>query len=76
MELSEARAVMAEHRIRRLPVVKDGALVGILSLGDVAVAAASKREVGEALEAISDSDSTRERNAGPDVGTPARARRS
>jgi CBS domain-containing protein len=76
MELSEARAMMAEHRIRRLPVVKDGALVGILSLGDVALAAASKREVGEALEAISDSDSTREHNAGPDVGTPPRARRS
>jgi CBS domain-containing protein len=74
MEVSEARAMMAEHRVRRLPVVKDGELVGIVSLGDVALAAASKREVGEALEAISDSESTRERNPGPDIGTPSRAR--
>ena len=29
--------------LRRLPVVKDGQLVGILSLGDVALASASKR---------------------------------
>jgi CBS domain-containing protein len=76
MELSEAREMMAEHRVRRLPVLKDGELVGIISLGDVALAAASKREVGEALEAISDSESTRQRNAGPTVGTPERARRS
>jgi CBS domain-containing protein len=76
MELSQAREMMAEHRVRRLPVVKDGELVGIVSLGDIALAASSKREVGETLEEISDSDSTRERNAGPSIGTPERARRS
>jgi CBS domain-containing protein len=75
MELSEARDMMAANRVRRLPVLKDTTLVGIVSLGDIALAAASKREVGEALEAISDSESTRTHNAGPDVGTPQRARR-
>jgi CBS domain-containing protein len=68
--VAEARTLMAEHRIRRLPVVKDRRLVGIVALGDVAVAEASKRAVGEALQVISDSDSTRELNGGPDPGTP------
>ena len=69
-ELSDARAQMGHARIRRLPVVKDGRLVGVLSLGDVAVALSSKREVGNALEQISESESTSALNDGPTVGTP------
>jgi signal-transduction protein with cAMP-binding, CBS, and nucleotidyltransferase domain len=65
---------MAERRIRRLPVVKDGRLVGMLSLGDVALGSASMRGVGETLSAISTSSATQETNAGPDVGTPDRVR--
>jgi CBS domain-containing protein len=72
MRLSEARNLMAEMRIRRLPVVKGEELVGILSLGDVAVADASSRAVGDALEEISRSDSTMEMNQRPDRGTPGR----
>jgi CBS domain-containing protein len=34
-ELERARALMAEHHVRRLPVVEEGRLVGILSHGDV-----------------------------------------
>ena len=70
--LAEARRLMAEHRVRRLPVCKAEALVGIVSLGDVAVADASARAVGEALRDVSESDATSERSGGPDAGTPDR----
>lgn len=69
-ELADARGVMERERVRRLPVVKQGALVGMLSLGDVAVALSSERQVGEALKEISESPSTRSLNDGPAVGTP------
>jgi len=71
-QLCDARALMAERRIRRLPVVKDGRLVGMLSLGDVALGSASMRGVGETLASISASMSTADVNPGPDLGTPDR----
>jgi CBS domain-containing protein len=37
MELEEAAALMVRHRIRRLPVVDGGELVGIVTLDDIAV---------------------------------------
>jgi CBS domain-containing protein len=73
-QLADARAIMATKRIRRLPVVKDGKLVGMLSLGDVAIASASMRGVGEVLAEISHSIATEQTNPGPDVGTPDRVR--
>jgi CBS domain-containing protein len=75
-KLSEARDLMAEHRIRRLPITKADRLVGILSLGDVALADASERAVGETLEEISESPSTSEVADHPPRGTPQRAARS
>lgn len=75
MRLSEARELMEQHQVRRLPVVKGRQLVGILSLGDVAWAEASTREVGEALRAVSESESTVSSNQGPTQGTPERTRR-
>ena len=73
-QLCDARTLMAERRIRRLPVVKDDRLVGMLSLGDVAIGSSSMRSVGEALASISASAATEDTNAGPDVGTPERVR--
>jgi CBS domain-containing protein len=37
MELEEAAALMVAHRIRRLPVVEDESLVGIVTIDDIAV---------------------------------------
>jgi len=37
MDLEEAAALMVQHRIRRLPIVDVGGLVGIVTLDDIAV---------------------------------------
>jgi CBS domain-containing protein len=37
MELDEAAALMVQHRVRRLPVVDEGRVVGIVTLDDIAV---------------------------------------
>ena len=75
-KLSEALELMTEHRVRRLPVVKGSELVGILSMGDVAIASSSDRKMGEALGEISESSSTMDLSGGPDRGTPERSRRT
>jgi CBS domain-containing protein len=51
-ELDEALNLMAQHQVRRLPVVEDGLLVGILSQADLAIEAPAEK-VGAALEEIS-----------------------
>jgi CBS domain-containing protein len=52
--VDEASHLMAQHQIRRLPVVENGQLVGILALGDLAVNNYSDDEAGEALSEISE----------------------
>jgi CBS domain-containing protein len=37
MDLDEAAALMVQHRVRRLPIVDEGSLVGIVTLDDIAV---------------------------------------
>jgi CBS domain-containing protein len=50
--VSTAVGLMREHAVRRLPVVEDGRPVGMVSLGDLAVA----RDPGSALADISDAE--------------------
>jgi CBS domain-containing protein len=53
-EVQEAVQVMAEKQIRRLPIVnRDHQLVGIVSLGDLAVDVGDEDLTGKALEEIS-----------------------
>jgi CBS domain-containing protein len=52
MDMDEATRLMSEHQVRRLPVVENGHLVGILSLGDVSVDG-STGAAGQALKHIS-----------------------
>ena len=47
MSLTKAAEVMSEHSVRRLPVVDDGSLVGIVSLGDLAVRQDRDSALGE-----------------------------
>jgi CBS domain-containing protein len=37
MDLDEAAALMVQHRVRRLPIVEEDRLVGIVTLDDIAV---------------------------------------
>ncbi|MFJ5713437.1 CBS domain-containing protein [Neobacillus sp. NPDC093127] len=50
----EAAKVMAEHQIRRLPIVDDGKLIGIVSLGDFAINELTDDQAKEALSEISE----------------------
>ena len=56
-DLDEALALMARHQVRRLPVVEEGRLVGMLAQADVALEAKEKK-VGETVEEISQPTST------------------
>ena len=52
METETAAALMSSRQIRRLPVMEDGKLCGMVSLGDLASRGEGK-EAGEALSKIS-----------------------
>jgi CBS domain-containing protein len=52
-DVQEAVRIMADHQVRRLPVVESGRLVGMVSLGDIAVKE-SESSAGDALENISE----------------------
>ena len=50
----EAANLMAEHQIRRLPVVEGDKLIGIVSLGDFAIRKLTDDQAKEALTEISE----------------------
>ncbi|MEB1807349.1 MAG: CBS domain-containing protein [Bacillaceae bacterium] len=53
MDIHEAAQLMAQQQIRRLPVVENGQLVGMVAIGDLAVENIYQNEAGEALSSIS-----------------------
>ncbi|GAB6158752.1 CBS domain-containing protein [Desulfotomaculum varum] len=54
MDVHEAANIMAQRQIRRLPVVENGRLAGIVSLGDLATQNIYQNEAGQALSDISE----------------------
>ena len=61
-DLADAEKVMAVRQIRRLPVVENGKLVGIIVTAQIA-RAADKRKVGETIKEISEPTSGRASHA-------------
>ena len=52
MEASAAAHLMGREQVRRLPVIDDGKLCGVISVGDLAGKEESSYEAAEALEGI------------------------
>ncbi|XEC96958.1 CBS domain-containing protein [Paenibacillus tarimensis] len=52
--VDEAAKLMAQHQIRRLPVVDNGELAGVVAIGDLAIREVFVNEAGEALSSISE----------------------
>lgn len=61
MSTREANELMREHQVRRLPVVEGERLVGMVSLGDLAVKESKEGRSGETLERVSEGVKERER---------------
>ncbi|MHB1393286.1 MAG: CBS domain-containing protein [Clostridia bacterium] len=53
MDVHTVADIMAEYQVRRLPVVENDKLVGIVAIGDLAVENIFENEAGEALHTIS-----------------------
>jgi predicted transcriptional regulator len=69
-EVDQAARLMADKQIRRLAIVEDGELVGMLSIGDVAVKQGDDDLCGEALQEIS--QGVKDEGAPGAAGTSAR----
>ena len=52
-DVHEAARIMAQEQVRRLPVMQDGRVIGMLSLGDMAKRREFDMEAGKALSDIS-----------------------
>ena len=59
MDTSVAAGLMGREQIRRLPVVENGRLCGMVSLGDLAVQEETSLDAGDALSGISSGLSSR-----------------
>ncbi len=52
--LDQVAKTMSKHQIRRLPIVENGMLVGIISLGDLALRNNQRKQVAHSLKNISE----------------------
>ncbi|MFP7230755.1 CBS domain-containing protein [Bacillus subtilis] len=55
MSAEEAGQLMAEHQIRRLPILENERIAGIIALGDLSIEKNTDQKAGEALSEISKS---------------------
>ena len=53
MDVHDAARLMSQKQIRRLPIVENNSLVGMVALGDISVEPALQDNAGEALKNIS-----------------------
>ena len=56
MDVHDAAGLMSRRKIRRLPIVQNNALVGIVALGDISVEPTLQDNAEEALKNISQPD--------------------
>ena len=54
MSTREAAQLMSDHQVRRLPVVENDRLIGIVSIGDIAVKEGKDSRTGDTLQSISE----------------------
>ncbi len=62
MSVDEAAQKMADAQIRRLPIVENNQLIGVVSIGDLAVREPYQNEASEALNEISETHSSNASN--------------
>lgn len=55
MEVSDAARLMSDRQIRRLPIVENSSLIGVVSLGDISQEAKYQDNAEHALKGISES---------------------
>jgi CBS domain-containing protein len=53
-DIHDAARIMSERQVRRLPVVENNNIVGIVAIGDIAVESKLVDDAGEALSSISE----------------------
>jgi CBS domain-containing protein len=64
-DAEDALEIMGRRQVRRLPVVEDGSLVGMVSLGDLAVKRGDLKDTGETLKDVSQGVKPSRRSAAP-----------
>lgn len=54
MDVRDAARLMSDRQIRRLPIVENNSLIGIVALGDISLEPACQNNAGQALKNISE----------------------